>query len=343
MPAATPEAAKPLAAVTLKPSTPASRSPAVSGRPSARFAFCTAWPAAPLPRLSIAQTTIRVPVARSVKTPSSAASVPCTRDELGRDSLRAAASPPAMSRRRPRAARARPSPDLHVARRDQARGGRAAGAGRSRPESRAPARSRARAGASRPCTAETFSSTTPRGIGLQRPAGARDPGLRVDDDAARLDHTCERREREQRGGRVAAGVRDQRPGRREELGNGVAPAPRARRRAGARSRTTPRRATASQAGARRRDRRRRRRGAARAPPLARGRGSRRRAPRRSRGPRRSGRTPARCRCRAAGRARSRAARRASPSRAQPARARGARARGRGSPGRSTRTRRGSPS
>ena len=57
-------------------STPASRSPAVSGRPSARFAFCTACPAAPLPRLSIAQTTIRVPVARSVKTPSSAPSVP---------------------------------------------------------------------------------------------------------------------------------------------------------------------------------------------------------------------------------------------------------------------------
>ena len=39
-------------------STPESRRPAVSGRPSARFAFCTAWPAAPLPRLSSAQTTM---------------------------------------------------------------------------------------------------------------------------------------------------------------------------------------------------------------------------------------------------------------------------------------------
>ena len=48
-------ATKPLAAVTLITSTPASRRPSVSSRPSARFAFCTAWPAAPLPRLSIAQ------------------------------------------------------------------------------------------------------------------------------------------------------------------------------------------------------------------------------------------------------------------------------------------------
>src|SRR5206468_1711352 len=64
-------------------STPWSRSPAVEPSPSARFAFCTACPAAPLPRLSSAQTTIVVPVASSVKTPSSAASVPCTRASSG--------------------------------------------------------------------------------------------------------------------------------------------------------------------------------------------------------------------------------------------------------------------
>src|SRR5580765_2719794 len=46
-------------------STPASRRPAVSSRPRATLAFCTALPAAPLPRLSIAHTTIARPVARS--------------------------------------------------------------------------------------------------------------------------------------------------------------------------------------------------------------------------------------------------------------------------------------
>src|SRR5581483_9775226 len=39
---------------------PFSRSPAVSSRPSARFAFWIAWPAAPFPRLSSAQTTMVV-------------------------------------------------------------------------------------------------------------------------------------------------------------------------------------------------------------------------------------------------------------------------------------------
>src|SRR5579864_8694971 len=61
--------------------TPCSRSPAVSGRPKARFAFCTAWPAAPLPRLSIAQiTTVVSPFAN---TPISAASEFWTRASSG--------------------------------------------------------------------------------------------------------------------------------------------------------------------------------------------------------------------------------------------------------------------
>src|SRR4051812_39060408 len=46
-------------------STPANRRPAVSSQPSAMFAFCTAFPAAPLPRLSIAHATIVRPVVRS--------------------------------------------------------------------------------------------------------------------------------------------------------------------------------------------------------------------------------------------------------------------------------------
>ena len=44
---------------------------------------------------------------------------------------------------------------------------------------------------------------------LERPARPRDARLRVDDDAVRLDRPDERREREERRGRVAAGIRDQ--------------------------------------------------------------------------------------------------------------------------------------
>ena len=58
---------------------------------------------------------------------------------------------------------------------------------------------------------------------LQPAAGARDAGLRVDDDARRVDRAGERREREQRRGRVTAGVRDERRLGREELGQPVAP------------------------------------------------------------------------------------------------------------------------
>src|SRR5438552_144047 len=43
-------------------STPARRRPADSSKPRTTFAFCTALPAAPLPRLSIAQTTTARPV-----------------------------------------------------------------------------------------------------------------------------------------------------------------------------------------------------------------------------------------------------------------------------------------
>ena len=93
IPAATPEATNPLAAVTLNcvhviPARSRAAARRVGSRPSARFAFCTACPAAPLPRLSIAQMTIVIPVEWSAKTPISAASVPCTRADLGLDPLR---------------------------------------------------------------------------------------------------------------------------------------------------------------------------------------------------------------------------------------------------------------
>ena len=55
--------------------TPESRRPVVSSSPKRRLTFCTACPAAPLPRLSSAQRTIASPVRRSSKTPISAPSV----------------------------------------------------------------------------------------------------------------------------------------------------------------------------------------------------------------------------------------------------------------------------
>ncbi len=76
----------PLAAVTLMTQTELRcelGGRAVSSSPRARFAFCSAWPAAPLPRLSSAQTTTARPVARSSKSAISAASVCCTRASSG--------------------------------------------------------------------------------------------------------------------------------------------------------------------------------------------------------------------------------------------------------------------
>ena len=87
-------------------STPDSRSPAVSGRPSARFAFCTAWPAAPLPRLSSAQTTIARP-GRAVGEDADLGAVRALdARELGRDPRPAARSRRASPRTPPRARRA---------------------------------------------------------------------------------------------------------------------------------------------------------------------------------------------------------------------------------------------
>ena len=87
-------------------STPASRSPAVSSKPSATFAFCTALPAAPLPRLSIAQTTI-VAARRAVLVDARSPRRPCAARARGRArGLRRARAPRATPRTRPRAARA---------------------------------------------------------------------------------------------------------------------------------------------------------------------------------------------------------------------------------------------
>ena len=54
MPQCSPAATKPAGAVTLMGYMPTADRPAVSGRPRARLAHCTAWPLAPLTRLSMA-------------------------------------------------------------------------------------------------------------------------------------------------------------------------------------------------------------------------------------------------------------------------------------------------
>ena len=61
------------------------------------------------------------------------------------------------------------------------------------------------------------------------PAGTGDARLRVDDDVGRIDRGHERREREERGSRIAPGVRDERAGRRPQLGQPVLPASERRR------------------------------------------------------------------------------------------------------------------
>ena len=56
-PAATPDATNPRGEVTLTGTPRSPTSPSASSRPSIRFMFCRAWPAAPFPRLSIAPIT----------------------------------------------------------------------------------------------------------------------------------------------------------------------------------------------------------------------------------------------------------------------------------------------
>ncbi len=265
---------------------PESRSPAVSGRPSARFAFCTAWPGGALAEV----------VERADDDPGPGRAVGEDADlgavgaldarELGRDPLRQHGHGGRCGvRRLERLAQiggrghvtGREQPALH---RQQVRDE----ADREAERLRDLGRVLMRPDLVRRDVLEHGGRVRGR---LQRPPGAGDARLRVDDDAGRLDRVHERREREQDRGRVAAGVRDQRA-----LPAGTAPGSRsssrrARPAPGARSRTTRDRARRRRAGARPRGRRRRRRPAARARPPARARGSRRRARRRPRAPPRS--------------------------------------------------------
>ena len=222
MPARTPAAANPFGGGDAHTSTPESRSPAVSGRPSARFAFCTACPAAPLPRLSSAQTTM----------PGAGGAVGEDADlggvgaldarELGRDPL----GQHGHGRGRrigglERLAQAVGRPD--VARCDQA----APDGEQMRDEADREAerlldlgRVLVRADLVGRDVLEHRRRVRRR---LQRPPRTRHARLGVDDHTGRVDRAGERREREQHGGRVATGVRDQRAVRREELRDRVVP------------------------------------------------------------------------------------------------------------------------
>ena len=84
MPQVTPAARKPRGKQTPTPSrahtpSPCAVSPAPSSRPSTRFAFCSACPAAPLTRLSIAAAQIAVCVRSSTQTPRWQLLAPCRR------------------------------------------------------------------------------------------------------------------------------------------------------------------------------------------------------------------------------------------------------------------------
>ncbi len=211
--------------MTLTPAPRSAAGPRSASRPSARFAFCTAWPAAPLPRLSSAQITIAVPVAPSVKTPISAVSVPCTRESSG-------ATPSSSTRTVSCSAYAASSSvasvggRLDVTRREQPTAHRQ----QVRDEAHAEAEllrdlGRVPVLADRVRRQVLEDGARVRGR-FERLAGARDARLPVDHSAAC--HTGERPEGEQRGRRVAAGVRDQPAHGRIQLRQAVAPRARCR-------------------------------------------------------------------------------------------------------------------
>ena len=238
---------------------PASRSPAVSSRPSARFAFWTAWPAAPLPRLSSAQIDDRAAGRPVLEARDLGGVGVLDARELGDDALREHRDDVARGVRRLEQRRAdRPrAPGRNRWR--AARGAPAGGAGRSRPGSRAAARSPARAGASRRgrarrSRARSPRATTPSACGRRprRPTWRR-RRRRPGSIAPRIG-----REREQRRGRVAAGVGDQPARRRRGARAGRSSSARARPRADGRSRTTARTWPDRRSGARRTGRSRRR-------------------------------------------------------------------------------------
>ena len=202
--------------------TPGSRKPSDSGSPSARLAFWIACPAAPLPRLSSAQMTIARPVERSMKRPISAASVPCTRASSG-----------AILRQHGDRVGARvgllePLPQVVLDRVGVAGSDEAAPHGQQ-------VRDEAHGKAERlldlgrvlvppdPVRRQVLEHVAGVRLRLERPSGARDARLRVDDHAVAVERRHERKQGEENGRRVAAGSGHEPPGRRQKLRKRVLP------------------------------------------------------------------------------------------------------------------------
>ena len=223
IPASTPEATKPFAAVTLIP-TPrceaAGRrvSAAARGRGSRSASPGRRRPCRGCPRR---RSTIVRPLGGSAKTPSSTPSVCTTRAISGHDALRQHPHDRRSPAYAASSSAARRPPIRRARNRSRAgRGGSAAGAGRSAgAKPSIMLASRARAGARPIEYGLKFSSTAPAMRRLARASGRRRtcPTSRRRRPSP-VDDVAQRREREQRRGRVAAGVRDQPARRRLQLG-----------------------------------------------------------------------------------------------------------------------------
>ena len=205
-------------------STPPSRRPAVSSRPSARLAFWIAWPAAPFPRLSSEQTTIARPVAWSSKSAELCDVGALDTGQFGNDAFGEDANRRCSFVSGLEAGAQVVFDRLHVTRHEQA----PANGEEVRDEADREAerlldlrRVLVRAHA---VGRQVLEHEAGVGARSQAAAGSRDARLGVDDHAGRLDRVRERCEREERRRGVAAGIGDQRAGRRPELGKRVAPA-----------------------------------------------------------------------------------------------------------------------
>ena len=224
IPAATPEATKPLAAVTLTRAPRWRRRPAVSAAARARGSR-SAPPARrrPCRGCRARRSTIARAGRPSAKTPISAASVPWTRAISGSTPSGSTRTTGAAGVGRLEQPRARRRPSGRNRSR-AGRGGRQQVRHEADRRSRAPARSRARAGARRPRTARSSRARSPRAsVSLERPAGARHARLRVDDDRRRRRRRAAARARAAPRSRSSRGSRSGGPSAGCSSGSAVAP------------------------------------------------------------------------------------------------------------------------
>ena len=204
----TPAATNPFARGDAHTSTPCSRSPAVSRQAEREVRVLHGLSGRALAEVVERADDDRRAGRAVLEEPTSAASVPWTRASSG--ARPSGSTLTAWLSRVRRLERARRSPRRARSTSRSARAAPAAGAGRSRPGSRAPARSRARAVRADAVRRRRSRARRRRArLGFSDSPGAGHARLRVDHDDVRLDRAGERREREQRSGRIAARVGDQ--------------------------------------------------------------------------------------------------------------------------------------